>query len=64
MKDKKKTGKQKQNAPAQNHTSEGPRRRRLTPVNKTKYKINRYQLSEDFEDEDDLLYYDQLDDED
>lgn len=45
---------------AQYHTSEGPKRRRLEPVNKTKYKINRYQLSEDVEDDDDLFgYYDQ-----
>lgn len=60
MKDKKKSGKKMHTNSAQYHTSEGPKRRRLEPVNKTKYKINRYQLSEDVEDDDDLFgYYDQ-----
>ena len=64
MKDRRKDGKQKQKSPDQFNSSEGPRRKRLEPVNKSKYKINRYQLSEDIEDEEDLLYDDQLDDED
>lgn len=64
MKDKKRNGKPKQQHPAQYDTSEGPRRKRLQPVNKGKYKITRYQLSEDFEDEDDPMYGDLLDDED
>lgn len=64
MKDKRKSGKKKQNNFAQYDTSEGPKQRRLKPVNKIKYKINRYQLSEDFEDADDLYDDDQIKDED
>jgi hypothetical protein len=56
MKDKRKIGKQNQKNPAQQSSSpEGPRRKRLKPVDKSKYKLNRYQLSDDFEDEDDLF---------
>ena len=51
MKDKRKDGKQKHKAPAQHEAPEGLRRKRLKPVNKAKYKINRYQLSEDPEEE-------------
>lgn len=64
MKDKKKSGRKNQQNSAQYNTSEGPRRRRLKPVNKAKYKINRYQLSEDSEEDDDLYDDDVLDEED
>lgn len=62
MKDKRKDGKQKQKSPGQNDASEGLRQKRLKPVNKAKYKISRYQLSEDPEDEDDPLDFDSDDD--
>lgn len=54
MKDKRKDGKQKHKVPAQKDAPEGLRRKRLKPVNKAKYKIDRYQFSEDPE-EDDLM---------
>lgn len=64
MKDKKKNGKQKNNRPAQYQNSEGPKQKRLQPVSKSKYKISRYQFTEDLDDEDDQLYQSYLDDED
>jgi len=63
MKGKKKDGKQKPKTPAQFNGSEGPRRKRLKPADKSKYKISRYQYSDDPEEDDDTLY-DHLDDED
>lgn len=55
MKDKRKIGKQHNWNPAQQEAPENPRRKRLKPVGKSKYKLNRYQLSEDLEDEDVLF---------
>ena len=62
MKDKRRNGKQDNKSSAQYQSSEGPRNKRLKPVRKTKYKLNKYQLTEDPED-DEFSLFDYLDDE-
>lgn len=58
MKDKRKNGKQNPKSSAQYDAAENPRKKRLKPVSKAKYKINRYQLTDDFEEEEDDPLYD------
>jgi hypothetical protein len=63
MKDKRKNGKQTNKSAAPQQSSEGPRNKRLKPVDKTKYKLNRYQLPEDSEEEEDFSLFDYLEEE-